>query len=141
MIKTLRFGGTFAWQSGYLWKDFRGLRAARQPYTAYHDPKQGASRGFGFFELLEVCSEADLTCILTMNLIESPSDLADLVEYSLGDATTEWGKQRIKDGRSGPYPLTHVQIGNEQLVSDLVGTFVTAATAMETRAMVLALGV
>ena len=45
--KLLRFGGTFSWQPEYLWKTFRGQREERQPYLAYHDPKYGASRGYG----------------------------------------------------------------------------------------------
>ena len=139
-VKSLRFGGTFAWQAGYLWKEFRGLRPAREAYSAFHDPKEGASRGFGFFEVLELCQEAELTCILTMNILETPDDLADFVEYSLGDAaSTSWGATRADDGRNAPYGLTHIQLGNEQYVEDLVGTFVKAAAAMEARATLIGL--
>mmetsp|Transcript_25158 Transcript_25158/g.34496 ORF Transcript_25158/g.34496 Transcript_25158/m.34496 type:complete len:443 (-) Transcript_25158:194-1522(-) len=127
--------------SAHARQTFRGPPELRAPYIAYHDPVYGASRGFGFFEILAVCGAAELTCVITMNLLETPSDLADLVEYALGDPiSTTWGQLRKQDGREAPYPLTHVQIGNEQYIEDLVGTFVAAAGAMEERSEVLGLG-
>jgi len=37
----------------------------------------------------------------------------DEVEYVTGDVTTKWGAERAKDGHPAPFPLTYVEIGNE----------------------------
>lgn len=40
-------------------------------------------------------------------------DALDEIEYVIGGADTKWGAQRIKDGHPNPFPLTYVEIGNE----------------------------
>jgi alpha-N-arabinofuranosidase len=35
------------------------------------------------------------------------------IEYITGSATTTWGARRAKDGHPAPFPLTYVEIGNE----------------------------
>ena len=35
------------------------------------------------------------------------------IEYITGDENTKWGKQRAADGHPAPFPLTYVEIGNE----------------------------
>jgi len=40
-------------------------------------------------------------------------DALDEIEYVTGDATTQWGAERVKDGHAAPFPLTYVEIGNE----------------------------
>jgi alpha-L-arabinofuranosidase len=40
-------------------------------------------------------------------------DALDEIEYVTGDANTKWGAQRAKDGHPSPFPLTYVEIGNE----------------------------
>jgi len=40
-------------------------------------------------------------------------DALDEIEYVTGDATTKWGAERIKNGHPAPFPLTYVEIGNE----------------------------
>ena len=42
----------------------------------------------------------------------SPEDMADLIEYSWGDATTPWGKTRIADGHPEPYKIRYIELGN-----------------------------
>jgi len=37
----------------------------------------------------------------------------DEVEYITGDVTTKWGAERAKDGHPAAFPLTYVEIGNE----------------------------
>jgi alpha-N-arabinofuranosidase len=37
----------------------------------------------------------------------------DEVEYVTGDVTTKWGAERARDGHPTPFPLTYVEIGNE----------------------------
>lgn len=41
------------------------------------------------------------------------SDALDEIEYVIGDATTKWGSQRVKDGHAAPFDLQYVEIGNE----------------------------
>ncbi len=40
-------------------------------------------------------------------------DALDEIEYVTGDASTKWGAERVKDGHPAPFPLTYVEIGNE----------------------------
>lgn len=40
-------------------------------------------------------------------------DALDEIEYVTGDASTKWGAERIKNGHPAPFPLTYVEIGNE----------------------------
>lgn len=39
----------------------------------------------------------------------------DEIEYVTGDAATTWGARRIADGHPAPFPLTYVEVGNEDL--------------------------
>ncbi len=40
-------------------------------------------------------------------------DALDEIEYVTGDASTKWGARRAADGHPAPFPLTYVEIGNE----------------------------
>ncbi len=40
-------------------------------------------------------------------------DALDEIEYITGDVNTKWGAERAKDGHPKPFPLTYVEIGNE----------------------------
>ncbi|MFG2146367.1 alpha-L-arabinofuranosidase C-terminal domain-containing protein [Streptomyces sp. NPDC048696] len=40
-------------------------------------------------------------------------DALDQIEYITGPATSTWGARRAADGHPKPYPLTYVEIGNE----------------------------
>ena len=40
-------------------------------------------------------------------------DALDEIEYVTGDTTTTWGARRAKDGHAKPFPLTYVEVGNE----------------------------
>ncbi|MFK8908568.1 alpha-L-arabinofuranosidase C-terminal domain-containing protein [Streptomyces sp. YS-3] len=40
-------------------------------------------------------------------------DALDQIEYITGPATSTWGRRRAADGHPAPFPLTHVEIGNE----------------------------
>ena len=37
----------------------------------------------------------------------------DEVEYVTGDANTQWGAERARDGHPAPFPLRYIEIGNE----------------------------
>ncbi|MCR4593450.1 MAG: hypothetical protein K5761_00155 [Clostridiales bacterium] len=40
-------------------------------------------------------------------------DILDLIEYANGDAKSEWGSKRAKDGHKDPFNLRYIVIGNE----------------------------
>jgi hypothetical protein len=40
-------------------------------------------------------------------------DALDEIEYVIGATTTTWGARRAADGHPAPFPLTYVEIGNE----------------------------
>jgi alpha-N-arabinofuranosidase len=40
-------------------------------------------------------------------------DALDEIEYVTGDVSTKWGAERAKDGHPAAFPLTYVEIGNE----------------------------
>jgi alpha-L-arabinofuranosidase len=43
----------------------------------------------------------------------TPDDMADLVEYSFGDADTTWGKKRIEeDKHPAIYNWSYIELGN-----------------------------
>ena len=59
----------------------------------------------------------NISVLVTVRDNDSPQYLADMVEYSVGDASTTWGKQRIADGHPGVYRPYAWEIGNEQVRS------------------------
>lgn len=40
-------------------------------------------------------------------------DALDEIQYITGPTTTYWGAQRAADGHPAPFPLTYVEVGNE----------------------------
>jgi alpha-N-arabinofuranosidase len=87
-----------------------------------------ASDGLGLLEFLEWCEDMHAQPVLAVYAgysldHEHVSTGADLqpfldsalneIEYVTGDVTTKWGAQRAKDGHPEPFPLTYVEIGNE----------------------------
>jgi alpha-L-arabinofuranosidase len=145
-ISVMRMGGSMANSNGYRWKQFIGPYDQRQPYAGdwYRDPgcTAGASsscliqsRGWGMFELIDMCTLFGVTPIITVNNGELPADMADFVEFAHGDpATTEWGRRRASFGHPAPFNITHVEIGNEQgLTAALALQMSQIATAMDAR--------
>jgi len=47
----------------------------------------------------------------------------DEIEYVTGDATTTWGARRAADGHPAPFPLTYVEIGNEDFFDRAPGSY------------------
>lgn len=83
--------------------------------------------GFGPFEALQLGIETGIEIVVdtaaeaeakhhggTAYAWKDPccntSDLADLIEYVAGNASTKWGKLRIADrkGKTEPYPLRYI---------------------------------
>ena len=64
-----------------------------------------------------------MQAVVTLNNRESPSDMADLVEYAYGDAVeTALGRQRAADMPAHPHPFQPfiTEIGNEQALDATV---------------------
>ena len=74
--------------------------------------------------------------ILTTTSSSTPAELADLVEYCWGNASTPMGAKRAADGHAAPYTVKYFELGNEQHNEQ----FVAQVAAMEARARTLGLG-
>jgi alpha-L-arabinofuranosidase len=87
-----------------------------------------SSDGMGLLEFLEWCEDLKIQPVLAVyagysmkqehvepgpELEPYVQDALDEIEYVTGDANTKWGAQRAKDGHPSPFPLTYVEIGNE----------------------------
>jgi len=84
--------------------------------------------GLGLLEYLEWCEDLKIQPVLAVyagyslkgehvapgpDLEPYVQDALDEIEYVTGDATTKWGAERAKDGHPAAFPLTYVEIGNE----------------------------
>ncbi len=87
-----------------------------------------SSDGMGLLELLEWCEDLHMQPVLAVwagfalnrdHIVAGPEltpyvqDALDEIEYVTGDKNTVWGARRIADGHPAPFPLTYVEIGNE----------------------------
>ena len=87
-----------------------------------------SSDGMGLLEFLEWCEDLKMQPVLAVYagyslkqdvvkpgpLLEPfVQDALDEIEYVTGDASTKWGAERVKDGHPAPFPLSYVEIGNE----------------------------
>ena len=111
-VTGLRVGGTYA--QGVFWRQWRGapwVRDARRLYAG-----TGNLIGdFGMFEMLDLGVAMGAEIIITMSRNHTEADVADLVEYAYGDASTEYGALRtFNDSHPAPYALTGIELGNEQ---------------------------
>jgi alpha-L-arabinofuranosidase len=89
-----------------------------------------SSDGLGLLEYLEWCEDVDnmepvmgIYSGYSLDRRAIPAgeelkpyvqDALDQIEYTIGDASTKWGAQRVKDGHPAPFKLTYVEIGNEE---------------------------
>jgi len=115
-ITVLRLGGLMANAPEYRWKNMLGPRDRRQPYKGFWYPH--SSNGWGVIEFLDFCEAAGFLAVPDLNIDETPQDLADFVEYVNGPPESEWGKRRVQDGRTQPYRLKHLELGNEEAVDE-----------------------
>ena len=87
-----------------------------------------SSDGMGLLEFLEWCEDLKIQPVLAVyagysmkqehvepgpELEPYVQDALDEIEYVTGDANSKWGAERAKDGHPAPFPLTYVEIGNE----------------------------
>ncbi len=103
-------GGSFA--SSYIWKNMIGPREKRLP----HPIDQWNDRDtyqFGIDEFIQFCEKVKAEPIIVINTRRGVEDALQLLEYCMGDATTEYGKQRAANGHPEPYQLKTLEIDNE----------------------------
>ncbi len=87
-----------------------------------------SSDGMGLLEFLEWCEDLKIQPVLAVyagysmkqehvepgpELEPYVQDALEEIEYVTGDANSKWGAERVKDGHPAPFPLTYVEIGNE----------------------------
>ncbi len=125
--------------NAYNWKDSVG-DVARRPTIFNRWRNTGTSAyyyqdyGLGFYEYFLLCEDlgcAPLPClnagISCYGPVYAPmkdlqpyiDDALDLIEFATGDpAVGEWAALRAEMGHPEPFPLTYLEIGNEQLADD-----------------------
>jgi len=84
--------------------------------------------GMGLLEMLEWCEDLHMQPVLAVfagfalnheraapgpALTPFVQDALDEIEYVTGGANTTWGARRVRDGHPAPFPLSYVEIGNE----------------------------
>jgi alpha-L-arabinofuranosidase len=87
-----------------------------------------SSDGMGLLEFLEWCEDLHMQPVLAVyagysmaqehvapgtDLDPYVQDALEEIEYVTGSTDTTWGARRAKDGHPAPFPLTYVEIGNE----------------------------
>ncbi len=108
------------------WKETRGPLEQR---PGHQDPwGYRSDDGFGLLEYLEWCDDLHTNPVLAVfagyalngeHVVAGPAlepfvqDALDEIEYMTGGTDTKWGALRAKDGHPKPFPLTYVEIGNE----------------------------
>ncbi|HVJ09046.1 MAG TPA: alpha-L-arabinofuranosidase C-terminal domain-containing protein [Acidisarcina sp.] len=110
----------------YDWKKTIGPLVDRPTHPSpwnYH-----SSDGMGLLEFLEWCEDLRIQPVLAVyagyslmgehvnpgtDLQPYVQDALDEIEYVTGSTSTTWGAVRAKNGHPQPFPLTYVEIGNE----------------------------
>lgn len=86
------------------------------------------SDGMGLLEFLEWCQDLNMQPVLAVyggyslaqehvnpgpDLEPYVQSALDEIQYVTGGADTKWGAVRAQDGHPAPFPLTYVEVGNE----------------------------
>ena len=108
------------------WKKTIGPLASRPTHRSPW--RYQSSDGMGLLEFLNWCEDLKMQPVLAVyagyslqqEVVKAGPDLEpyvqdalDEIEYVTGDASTKWGAERAKDGHPAAFPLTYVEIGNE----------------------------
>ena len=115
-LTVLRYGGSMVNDAEYRWKKMIGPPDRRSPYKGTWYPH--SSNGWGIPDFLNFCEAAGFLGIPAVNMDETPSDMADFMEYVNGTAKSEWGRRRAADGHPAPYGLRYLELGNEEAVNE-----------------------
>jgi alpha-N-arabinofuranosidase len=98
-----------------------------------------SSDGMGLLEFLEWCEDLNMEPIVAVyaglhidngaNIITGDAlkphvqDALDEIEYISGDAKTEWGARRAKDGHPKAFQLRFIEVGNEDWLNRGTATY------------------
>src|SRR5438876_8201834 len=137
----LRYGGSAILVGNYRWKNMVGPRELRPMLAGFWYAYD--TNGWGVFEFLSFAESLGVLGIPTLNIDESPADMADFIDYVNGPATTTWGAKRVADGHAAPYHIHRIELGNEQLIdASFAAKFNALAAAIWAKdpAMVLTVG-
>jgi alpha-L-arabinofuranosidase len=115
-LTVLRYGGSMVNHAEYRWKKMIGPPDHRPPYKGTWYPY--SSNGWGIPDFLNFCETAGFLGIPAVNIDESPTDMADFMEYANGPAKSDWGGRRAADGHPAPYRLKYIELGNEEAVNE-----------------------
>ncbi|WP_160573677.1 RICIN domain-containing protein [Actinomadura physcomitrii] len=119
-LQAIRFGGCANSGCGdvsdYKWKKMVGDPVDRPVTKGIWYPYE--SNGWGIFDFLQLGEAMGIEAVPSLNIDEKPSDIADLMDYLYGPATTEWGAKRVADGHPQPYTVKRIELGNENAVND-----------------------
>lgn len=136
-ITSLRWpGGTLA--DWFLWKESVGPIISRGEFRAFNEYETPA---LGLHEFLNLCEEMNIEPIVQVNVLDTPANAADLVEYILGSSSTTQGAARSANGRENPWDVQYFEIGNEPTVDYSNGPLPSAGTnyALLANAVILAM--
>ena len=115
-VTILRYGGSMVNNPEYRWKKMIGPRAQRPPYEGHWYPY--SSNGWGIFDFLNFSEAGSFLGIPDLDINESPTDMADFMDYLNGAPDNAWGKLRVADGHPAPYHLKYIELGNEERVDE-----------------------
>ncbi len=115
-ITVLRYGGSMVNNAEYRWKKMIGQRDRRPPYAGFW--YRYSTNGWGIVDFMDFCEAAGFEYIPAFDINETAQDLADFIEYAKGPADSPWGKKRVADGRTKPYRLRYIELGNEERIDD-----------------------
>jgi alpha-L-arabinofuranosidase len=113
-LNFVRYGGTMVNAPDYKWKNMVGPRHKRPTYKGHWYPY--TSNGFGIEEFVAFTEAAGFESAFAINVEETPQDVADMLEYLTGSASTPWGKKRAAAGHPAPYKLKYIELGNEEVI-------------------------
>ena len=113
-------------QDRYDWKNTLGPLVDRPTHPSPWGYQ--SSDGLGLLEFLEWCEDLKIQPVLAVyagyslkgaHIAPGPylapfvEDALEEIEFVTGDTGTKWGAVRAKLGHPAPFPLTYVEIGNE----------------------------
>ncbi|MDQ2835464.1 MAG: alpha-N-arabinofuranosidase [Acidobacteriota bacterium] len=122
-------------QDRYDWKQTIGPLVDRPTHPSPWGYQ--SSDGMGLLEFLEWCEDLKMEPVLAVyagyslkgvHITPGPylapmvDDALDEIEFVTGDTGTKWGSVRAKLGHPAPFPLTYVEIGNEDMF-DVSGSY------------------